>query len=99
MDVAGVPRVPPVAGLADGERIFFLHTEASDPQVAEILTEMMGSPVPVVPALAEVPGSVLARVYVFENGVQPAGPRGPLGHQPDVFDHPVALRSTRHYAR
>jgi len=42
--------------------------------------------VPVVPALADVPESALANVYVFTNGVQPNGARGPMGFQPDVFD-------------
>ncbi len=78
--------LPAVAGFAHGESIEFVHTEASDPQVASMLTGMMGSPVLVVPALAGVPDSALADVYVFRNGVQPAGPRGPFGFQPDVFD-------------
>jgi len=46
----------------------------------------MGSPVLVVPSLADVPESALATVYVFTNGVQPDGARGPFGFQPDVFD-------------
>ena len=82
------PVIPPVTGYSEGERILFLHTEASDPDIAGILTDMMGSPVLVVPALAEAPESLRARVYVFENGLQPEGARGPLGYQPDVFDHP-----------
>ncbi len=86
---ADAPTVPPVTGYAEGEEILFLHTEASDPQLAETLTEMMGgSPVLVVPALAEVPDSALADVYVFTNGVMPDGAMGPLGFQPDVFDRP-----------
>lgn len=79
------PAVPPVKGYAEGEEILFLHTEASDPQVAEILTEMMGSPVLVVPSLAEAPDSLLANVYVFTNGLEG---NGPFGFQPDVFDSP-----------
>ena len=82
-----VPRFPPVAGFAADEQIFFAHTEASDPEIARTLTEMMGSPVPVVPALGDVPDNVLAHVYVFQNGVKPDGPRGPMGYQPDVFDN------------
>jgi hypothetical protein len=70
---------------AEGQEIFFMHTEASDPGVAEKLTNMMKSPVLLVPALADVPDNALANVYVFENGL--AG-KGPLGFQPDVFDNP-----------
>ncbi len=86
---ADAPTVPPVTGYAEGEEILFVHTEASDPDLAERLTEMMGgSPVLVVPALADVPESALADVYVFTNGVMPEGAMGPLGFQPDVFDNP-----------
>lgn len=83
MDAPGVKLPPPVKGFADGEEIWFQHTEASHPEAAEMLTQMMGSPVLVVPELALVPDETVAPVYVFTNGV--AG-SGPLGFQPDVFD-------------
>jgi hypothetical protein len=79
------PAVPLVKGYAEGREILFQHTEASDPKVAELLTEMMKSPVLVVPELAQVPEPALARVWVFENGVRGAGP---FKYQSDVFDHP-----------
>lgn len=82
----GAPRVPPVSGFYEGDAILFLHPEASDPKVADMLTGMMGSPVITVPGLAEVPSSSLSDVYVFTNGVKPEGARGPMGFQPDVFD-------------
>lgn len=81
---AAGPVVPPVRGYGAGEEILFLHTEASDPAIAELLTEMMGSPVLLVPALANVPEQALANVYVFQNGLEGTGP---LGFQPDVFDN------------
>lgn len=77
--------LPAGRAYAEGKEIYFSHTEASDPGIAETLTDMMKSPVLHVPALAQVPESALADVYVFENGV--AG-KGPLGFQPDVFDSP-----------
>jgi hypothetical protein len=70
---AGGPVVPSVLGYAEGEEILFIHTEASDPAVADTLTQMMKSPVLVVPELAQVPEAALANVYVFTNGVQPRG--------------------------
>ena len=84
-----VPVVPPVVGYAAGEEILFIHTEASDAAIARTLTDMMGSPVPVVRDLADVPETAAAAVYVFANGVQPTGARGPLEYQPDVFDCPL----------
>lgn len=76
--------VPPVKGYLDGAEIRFLHTEASDAQVADMLTKMMGSPVLVVPSLAQVPPAALANVYVFKNGIKG---EGPFGFQPDVFEN------------
>jgi len=77
--------VPPVRGFTEGQEIRFIHTEASTPQVADMLTAMMGSPVLVVPELADVPESARANVYVFQNGIKGDGP---FGFQPDVFDNP-----------
>jgi hypothetical protein len=70
---------------AEGSEIYFVHTEVSDAGVAETLTNMMQSPVLLVPSLADVPAELLANVYVFTNGI--AG-SGPFGFQPDVFDNP-----------
>lgn len=70
---------------ADGKEIYFVHTEASDAGVAEKLTNMMKSPVMLVPSLANVPEEALANVYVFTNGVEGTGP---FGFQADVFDNP-----------
>lgn len=62
-----------------------IHTETSDAETAELLTDMMSSPVLHVPSLAEIPESATAIAYVFANG--PKG-MGPLGFQVDVFDNP-----------
>ena len=70
---------------AEGKEIYFVHTEASDADVAEKLTGMMKSPVILVPSLANVPDESLANVYVFTNGVEGSGP---FGFQADVFDNP-----------
>lgn len=77
--------VPPVEGYAEGQKIRFIHPEASDPQVAQLLSEMMGSPVIPVPELAQTPKAALANVYVFKNGVSGDGP---FDYQADVFDNP-----------
>ena len=84
---AEMPKAELPAGKAwaDGKEIYFIHTEASDAGVAEKLTNMMKSPVVLVPSLANVPAESLANVYVFTNGL--AG-TGPFGFQADVFDNP-----------
>ena len=79
------PSVPPVKGYGEGQEILFLHTEASDPKVAKLLTDMMGSPVLMVPSLVQASARMLANVFVFTNGIKGGGP---MGFQPDVFDRP-----------
>ena len=77
--------LPAGKAFAEGKEIYFTHTEVSDPEIAKLLTDMMSSPVILVPGLADVPESALAEVYVFSNGEKGMGP---LGFQPDVFDNP-----------
>lgn len=76
--------VPPVDGYLEGQPVRFIHTEASDPEVAALLTRMKGSPVLIVPALAQAPKEMLGNVYVFTNGVPGDGP---FEYQNDIFDH------------
>jgi len=82
-----IPTAALPAGKAwsEGKEIYFVHTEASDQDVATKLTNMMKSPVMYVPALAKVPADAAAQVYVFTNGVTG---KGPFGFQSDVFDNP-----------
>ena len=78
-------QVPVGKGYAEGKEIYFMHTEASDAELAGMLSDMMNSPVFLVPALAQVPDAALANVYAFKNGLEGMGP---LGFQSDVFDNP-----------
>jgi hypothetical protein len=82
----GMTAVMPVGrAYAEGQEIYFMHTEASDRDVAQLLTDMMDSPVLYVPALGDTPVGSQANVYVFTNGIEGMGP---LGFAPDVFDAP-----------
>jgi hypothetical protein len=81
----GNAAIPAGLAYAEGQAVRFIPAEASDPDFAQLLTDTMGSPVLVVPSLAEAPASALATVYVFTNGVAGAGP---LGFQPNVFENP-----------
>ena len=87
---AEMPKAELPAGKAwaEGSEIFFVHTETSNADVAQKLTDMMKSPVIHVPSLANVPAESLANVYVFTNGIQGSGP---FGFQADVFDNPPGM--------
>jgi hypothetical protein len=84
--------VPPVDGYLEGQKIRFIHTEASDAKVAALLTEMKGSPVLVVDSLAKAPQEMLANVYVFTNGITGDGP---FKFQADIFDAPPGTEGYR----
>jgi len=79
-----VAEIPAGKAYANGEAIYFTHTEVSDQGVADLLTKMMKSPVLYVPSLAQAPDAMLTSVYVFKNGI--AG-SGPLKFQADVFEN------------
>jgi hypothetical protein len=79
-----VAEIPAGKAYANGETIFFTHTETSDKGVADLLTKMMNSPVLYVPSLAQAPETMLGNVYVFKNGVSGSGP---LKFQADVFEN------------
>lgn len=79
-----VDKLAPMAmAYYDDTVVYFVHPEASDKGVAEILTKMMGPDVLTVPSLAKIPAELLGNAFVFTNGVDGMGP---LGFQPDVFD-------------
>jgi len=80
--------IPTIHGYYNGADIFFIHTDASDREVADRLTEMVDYPTLYTPALANIAGSTSANVYVFKNGIKGTGPYsgGPFGFQDDVFD-------------
>jgi hypothetical protein len=81
--LAAPPTVPVVHGYAEGQEVTVIHTETSDPKVAQTLTSMVRSTVLVVPGLKQVPNAILGNVFVFTNGIRGGGP---LGFQRDVFD-------------
>jgi hypothetical protein len=89
------PTPPPVQGYSEGEVAFFIHTEASDRDIARLLTQMMASPVLYVPALADLPDKLLVPIYVFTNGVKDGGP---LGFQHDVLPNPPSWQETGAYS-
>jgi len=75
--------IPLVKGLYDGNDVFYISTEASDPDVATLLTKFTGFPVTFTPSLTKTPENSLANIFVFKNGIAGAGV---LGFQPNVVD-------------
>ena len=77
--------LPVDKGYAEGNEIYFTHTEVSVAELAEKMTAGMQSPVLYAPSLANVPLESQANVYSFTNGVKGDSMSG---LQPSVFDNP-----------
>lgn len=77
-----------IDGYYNGEKVYFIHTEVSDKQMADMLTMMVDSPTTYTPLLAKTPKEVLAKLYVFANGIEGTGKwgGGPFGFQIDIFN-------------
>jgi hypothetical protein len=79
---ASVPiDIPLERGYENGTDFFFVATDVSDEQIANMLTNKTGFKVNFAPLLAKTPADARGQAYIFENGV--AG-KGLLGFQPAV---------------
>lgn len=84
-------KIPVVDAYYKGEKIWFVHTDVTDAQLAETLTKMVNYRTIYAPKNAEaVDTSKLAKFYVFTNGIDHAGIEpwggGPFGFQIDIFE-------------
>lgn len=79
-----VPVILPLTpGYANGHEVFYISTEASDRELANLMTNWTGARVTYAPSLANTPPAALSNIYAFKNGIEGSGP---LGFQPNVAD-------------
>jgi len=80
--------MPMIDGYYNGEKVFFVHTEVSDKNMAEMMSMMINFPTLHVSDLTNIPQSEMSKVYVFTNGIPGSEPYGggPFMFQIDVFD-------------
>ena len=80
---ANVPATIPMhQGYYDGEDVYFIITDSSDPTHAEVITENQGWQVELAPLLKNTPEEALSKTYLFTNGVEGNGVHG---YQGEVF--------------
>ena len=80
---ANVPATIPMhQGYYNGEDIFYIITDSSDPKHAEIITAKQGWQVELAPLLKNTPEEALSKVYLFTNGIEGDGIHG---YQGQVF--------------
>jgi len=80
--------MPLIDGYYNGEKVYFIHTEVSDSDIAGMLSMMVNFPTLYVPELTNVSPDDLGKVYIFTNGIPGTGPYGggPFFFQIDIFD-------------
>jgi len=80
--------IPMIDGYYNGEKVFFVHTEVSDKEMAEMMSMMINFPTLHVSDLNNISPDEMSKVYVFTNGISGSGPYGggPFMYQIDVFD-------------
>lgn len=80
--------MPMIDGYYNGEKMFFIHTEVSDNNMAQMMSTMINFPTLHVSDLKNIPQSKMSKVYVFTNGIAGSEPYGggPFMFQIDVFD-------------
>ncbi|MCH9657261.1 hypothetical protein K0U27_00970 [archaeon] len=80
---ANVPATIPMhQGYYNGESVYFIITDSSDPTHAEIITANQGWQVELAPLLKNTPDEALSKTYLFTNGIEGAGIHG---YQGEVF--------------
>ncbi|QMU53553.1 MAG: hypothetical protein GKS07_00670 [Nitrosopumilus sp.] len=80
---ANVPATIPMhQGYYNGEDVYFIITDSSDPTHAEIITDNQGWQVELAPLLKNTPEEALSKTYLFTNGVEGNGIHG---YQGEVF--------------
>ncbi|MFL6522515.1 MAG: hypothetical protein ACJ71B_03435 [Nitrososphaera sp.] len=75
--------LPLTPGYANGHEVFYISTEASDRDLASLMTNWTGARVAYAPSLTNTPPAALSNIYAFKNGIKGSGP---LGFQPNVAD-------------
>lgn len=74
---ASVPAdIPLHMGYYDGDKVYFIITDASEPKHADVISKQQGWKVELAPPLTSTPKDALSTAYMFTNGVQGDGIHG-----------------------
>ena len=80
---ANVPATIPMhQGFYNGQPVYYIITDSSDPTHADIITKNQGWKVELAPLLANAPPEALSKTYLFTNGISGDGVHG---FQGEVF--------------
>jgi len=74
--------IPMHEGLYNGNSIFYIITDSSQQEYAEMITKNQGWKVETAPPIKNTPENTLQKIFVFKNGVKGDGI---YGHQKEIF--------------
>ncbi|MEK6866720.1 MAG: hypothetical protein AABX46_04660, partial [Thermoproteota archaeon] len=74
--------IPMHEGLYNGNSIFYIITDSSQQEYAEMITKNQGWKVETAPPIEKTPENTLQKIFVFKNGVKGDGI---YGHQKEIF--------------
>ncbi|MCE9617561.1 MAG: hypothetical protein K8Q88_04290 [Nitrosarchaeum sp.] len=74
--------IPMHEGLYNGNSIFYIITDSSQQEYAEMITKKQGWKVETAPPIEKIPEDTLQKIFVFKNGVNGDGI---YGHQKEIF--------------
>lgn len=84
LSLTSIPvNIPLSKGFYEGKEVYFITTDSSDNETAQLLTKVTGFNVNYASLLSKAPGEAVAHFYVFKNGIKGSGP---FGFQPNVAD-------------
>ena len=82
--------IPMHKGIFNSSSVFYIITDASDKEFAEVITEKQDWKVELAPPISNAPESSLQQIFVFRNGVTGGGI---YGYQDEVFSSTPAQES------
>ncbi len=65
--------IPLLKGYVNGKEMYFIATDSSDKETADLITNKTGFKANVAPVLSKTPTDVLAQTYIFKNGIKGDG--------------------------
>ena len=74
--------IPMHEGLYNGNSTFYIITDSSQQEYAEMITKKQGWKVETAPPIAQTPEDTLQKIFVFKNGIRGDGL---YGHQKEIF--------------
>ncbi len=74
--------IPMHEGLYNGNSTFYIITDSSQQEYAEMITKKQGWKVETAPPIAQTPENTLQKIFVFKNGIRGDGL---YGHQKEIF--------------